>query len=905
MRADDAKPLSPGGNSDDDADPATKQAIRIIADNTIALWGSDPAGVPPPEFREEDKKSGKQPKAITRKTVAVVQELDVTRHFSAPTSLKKHPPEYLSLSLRFGWPYFAVIAPVFDGGSSVTAHHIGNILSQNRKLALPPAQDNGGRRFLRHERVNAPMVLILESDVRELNRMTPPQRGADMYVRTTSDGKGNISQTRRLIVPPPVPLQFAMLHDVLRDLGPLVAEPPQGLKGLSLLGKHDDTLPSRIRVGRANIEETSRSQYYPDPAASILMLGLKLPAETGLAELLFVEQPVSIPTGARTWPDLQHTRPAWPDVLPVHVELKAGGAAIEGDDKQARIKHIGTRWLTGRERLVSKGELGAVQVEAIEIELRHGEGLLLQAWFVPSINQLAEWFDAVEAAGVLALNDGIGGTQFHGDPNSACIAALNRLLDFKLGSDVIDRAATTACLGAGGLAAPPKPTIRTLATLVHRELLLRPIAALSTPQTMRVTHVVDNNLIPRPSFGRQVAVARRIFSGGIPGANERPIDAPSTTQPVDAETPADFLNRILVIDWGLGSNEEGATNVLIGGEINFDPASTVGLNIEIACAAPFGDALDPGTGRTPDDRLKNQWPDKFRPDKESKHFGFTIGEDQTIKFPLKRVTALKLDGLPLPTNGKAGIRNYQLEALMAAAWGDAKEYGDALRAALPSVFSGTGARKLWLRAVPINRHTGLLPSEEPDRSTWPSDKDNFQVWLPSTARPAPPVIDHVHVALSVRPLKTLIGPNGSFTVGLEQATVLTVYHSRPFFSSGEGEKIALVMWPPGLFARGTRKDEDGTELFPRSPATGEEAEFYDEDLGPGGQYVTRWGANPLSGKSSVPETIRPVLSSIHRESQGMACAYHAPTCQCRFQTKTGQPPIRQRQHRSRAAERAA
>ncbi|MER9119857.1 hypothetical protein NKH93_25090 [Mesorhizobium sp. M0954] len=835
---------SPPSDGDDDRDPVTRQAIKIIVDNTIALWGSDPAGVSPPEV-------GKDGRVITRKKIAVVQELDVTRHFRAPSARNGDPSEALSPSLRFGWPYFAVVAPVFDGGGSVPARQIGVIVDQNRELALPPVKDEGGRRFLRHERLNAPMVLILESDFNELDKMQPPQRGADMYVRTTSDGKANVIRSRRLIVPPPVPLQFAMLHDVLRDLGPNVTVPRQGLNGLSLLGKHDDNLPSRVRVGSARIEDSQRPPYYPDPAASTLMLGLKLQAETGLAELPFVEQPLPIAIGASTWADTGlRDMPKWPDILPVHIELKRETAP--GNEKRPRIVPLGPRWLVGKEKLVSKAQEGAVLVQAAEVHLRPGESLLLQAWLCPTINQLAEWFDAIEAAGVLALNDGSNDVQFSGDPHSACIAALQRLLDVKLGADAIAKASITACSGAGGLAAPPKQTIRMLAGLVYRELLLRPIAALSTPQTMRLNHALDDKLIPKPRFGNQLAVIRRIFSGGSPGDGSTPVDPSRTAPSVAAETPADFLTKTPIIDWGLGSSQEGATNFLIGGEINFDPASTAGLNIEVACAAPFGDALDPGTGRTPGQRLNNQWPENFDLE-DPKFYGFKIDKNRNIEFPLKKVTALKLDGLPLPADGRAGMRRYSLEDLMAAAWGDAHPLGKALRAALPAVFGGTGARRLWLRALPINRHNGLLlqlgkRSNRPVEN-WPKKEDPFQIWLPSTTRPAPPVIDHVSVALSVKSLEPMTGPT-SFTVGIEQATILTVYHSRPFFSSGEGEKLALVFWPPGLFVRGVEKDDEGIPLlFTSPPDSAEGPEFYDEDLGPGGRYITRWGADPLTGET--------------------------------------------------------
>ena len=67
--------------------------------------------------------------------------------------------------------------------------------------------------------------------------------------------------------------------------------------------------------------------------------------------------------------------------------------------------------------------------------------------------------------------------------------------------------------------------------------------------------------------------------------------------------------------------------------------------------------------------------------------------------------------------------------------------------------------------------------------------------------------------------------DGAFTVGVEQVNSLVVWHSRPFFSSGEGEMLALVLWPPGLFARGTAKDDRGQVLFPADANNNEAPEM--------------------------------------------------------------------------------
>ncbi|TPO13737.1 hypothetical protein [Mesorhizobium sp. B1-1-5] len=819
-------------------DPVTARAIKIIEDSTVALWGSDPGGVPPPEI---DQKSGK----VLRETILpVIEELDITRHFKSP-SRPKNDNQLLSPTLRFGWSYYTALAPVFEGGGSMTPDGVANVSKLSPAVSLPAVPEEqsnklGGRRFLRHERINAPMSLVLENDIQVLGDMKPPQRSADMYVRSTIDPEHSLASTRRLIVPPPVPLQFAMLHDVLRNSGSNVTVPKQGLPGLSLIGRKDtpdDPKPNRVRVG--DISSEHRYVYYPDPAASVMVFGLKLPAEEGLENSPFIEDPIAVPVGARTWPDksVNEQLPAWPDVVPIHLELKSVDAHPGEND--SRLRFLGRRWLTAKGKVVAKAQKDAVQVHCVQVSLARGETLVLQAWCAPTVGQLTEWFDAIESAGLLLVAE----SDATGDLHAACIDILTKQLKTEFPNDVdrYGKAAASACLGAGGLTAPPRETVQTLAGLTYRELLLKPNSVLASPLTMRVTHAVEDCLIATPQLGPEMAITRRVFA---PADAVKTPDAALLPAP---QTPANFLNGTPLSDWGLDSIQEGATDTLIGGVVRFDPASTGGLLVEAVSAAPFDESLDnPEMGLTREQRLDGNFiPNELE---KTKPFGFILNENGTVDFPRKQITVLKLDGLPLPKDGRSRLSPYPLQDLMAAAWGDGRQFGKALRAALPAAFHCSGARYLSIKTRPINRHSGLLPPRDPKDVKAPPESAPCYIWLPATTRPAPPVIDHVSVALSHRWIKPLINTDNSFTVGVEQSCVLTIWHARPFFSSGEGEKIALVLWPPGLFARGSAKDDNGQLLFP----TGDQSEpettpdFYDEDLGAGGSYVTRWGADPLA-----------------------------------------------------------
>jgi hypothetical protein len=85
---------------------------------------------------------------------------------------------------------------------------------------------------------------------------------------------------------------------------------------------------------------------------------------------------------------------------------------------------------------------------------------------------------------------------------------------------------------------------------------------------------------------------------------------------------------------------------------------------------------------------------------------------------------------------------------------------------------------------------------------------------------------------------------------------------RPWFGSGEGERLGIVTWPPNLFANdggAIRRDrirplpEDREEINLRTLPEDDSGilELQDADLGPGGPWVTRWGADPIRTRGAV------------------------------------------------------
>jgi hypothetical protein len=63
------------------------------------------------------------------------------------------------------------------------------------------------------------------------------------------------------------------------------------------------------------------------------------------------------------------------------------------------------------------------------------------------------------------------------------------------------------------------------------------------------------------------------------------------------------------------------------------------------------------------------------------------------------------------------------------------------------------------------------------------------------------------------------------------------------FSAGEGERIGIVLWPPDILKqRPSDLDSNTVDLAGRTMTLDD---FEDADLGDGGQYISRWGGDPI------------------------------------------------------------
>ena len=811
------------------ADQADGTTVTI-ASATVAAWGGEPMGAP-----------------TVRSDCPTGEEFAISRTISLPSSETGEAGPLLAMPMRFGWPYRVGVRRVFPGGVCVSLADAAARYADGRGHVCLPAltvvqdpklgpdgsvQRQGGRRLLRHERVEVPLLAMLDGDAADLYGRMPGQGAGQAIVRTDPSTELAMPRVaRRILAAPNVPLHFATLHDAFRDArhepGSKRKVPAGGPLDGRLRG--GDGQPLRIDLEHRIVQPTRTTSspecgcdptseapdllpepVYPDPAASIMVLRLRSP----LGPDAWLEEPIAIPIRGR-----------WPDVSPVLVELRAGLPA-----RATRINYKGTASLGG---LVSKLSGGALTAHVVEAVLRPAEDLVLDAWCVPTIEQLAGWFDVVEAAGVLAAHDAGAST----NADASCTDALSKLLHQPAGASA---ALPQACYSAGGLIGPSLGTLRSLAAMLHQTLLREPIPSLAGVQSLRLTHAVT---VPQaaPALvaagASRLALARRVFGGGNARAGDHG-DA--------GETRLDFIGKVSTERWTEAMSEEAALSALFGGGFDVDLASTSSIALEVECADPSTDNLDDAKnrGRSPAARAKHDWSAVGGEADLLKVFGFKVSRTREVDLQRRKVTPLRIDGLPPPLNGAPGLQRLTLEGLQAISWNgqsDDPKVPDAtrpaLRTTLDGAFATTGARLLRITPVAIGRHANLMHPEGWKAKT--TGRESFgavrgrpvDLWLPSTKRPTPPIVNDVEVRLERKSYGSDV--DGTHTVGDRQFTHIRVRLARPWYSSGEGERLGLVLWPPAIFFRDPPTEDDAGYKLPD--------EIDDPDLGPVGPFVTRWG----------------------------------------------------------------
>jgi len=627
-----------------------------------------------------------------------------------------------------------------------------------------------------------------------------------------------------------------------REPGPPGSTPSDG-DSLGATIFHPQTTLSKREGGRA---------YLPDPAAETMSLRLRV---TGSDKYLKGDVLVEL------YPNAVDTD--YPNTLPLVVTVekinkqrpKSADSVTEvllGDPKAiVRIREKG---------ILLPGPSGpGVRARHLRIVLAPGEKFDLEATCVPSKAKLASWFSLPEAMGVqnlLAARSPVAANALCLSCGEAPIAMLTAM---------VKQAGPAARTGLGGYAPPDQNGIDAVATAllacIRNNWQLSEVAGTTT---LSVEHAIS---APQNAVSLDKIVILR----------------PDQSIPPNAPPPV--------------SSAQNSPTLLLTGELLVDLEQVDAVDIVAEVVNPGGKPFDdPARGRGVLAKRAGHWPTMPRGDGTRQYIrkravlGFDVDADGKITLLPEIVTLLRIQNLPDPraaVNSSSGppifldpdpskarfarislgaldwaARNATPVEIPIASDGHPDQSGNpvathTIGVSRPHEISYTRARYLKLYAVSVSRfarsfETAPMFSDDGEEHVLQRrqplhDRDQrktgnaVEAWSPATARPAPAA---ARTPTPFFAIKRFAKRDGVHTVQtLVRKCGIRLRFDRGMFSAGEGERIGIVLWPPDIVKQSAGDLERNTVSFNGRTMTLDE--FEDADLGDGGQYISRWGGDPI------------------------------------------------------------
>ncbi|MFB6451229.1 hypothetical protein [Bradyrhizobium tunisiense] len=860
-----AAKIQPGANSQ----PATAHV-----DDTIAHWTGPPIGV--------DANSHDIDLSVNKDAL----QLGHCYRLSPDADLNRLQARFKIPRQIFGGGYHfglsprllgGVIRPFEDGRPyRPVSPKSPELTDAEKNFAILPSPTVGPRRFLRHERIEAPIVTTplpiltrtfdkVVDGLREtadtiVVRSRPTEKGSEVFVPfdRTEEGK-EITSSYRVVVPPSVSAEFADRHGVFDDGAQLATfrdsgkwpwkGPADGIadvaydEGFPVFGYsrtsqgalESQSAPLGKPTGDAvfrprNTNVDRRDPYYPDPAAHYIVIALR-----DLAGRLLPGDPLVVPV-----------RPAdpakpYPNVRPIAIEVVAmskrsgkpashkrilglhatkKGQYLRGAEAITNLSAVGKVLLDGGETI----ESGKVEASRVQVALEPGESFEIDIWCLPADErQLARWFDVVESAALVASVD-----PATGETCISCDSFAQQLKKLKMGQLTnfvarlgLSRAAANATICGAAQARMPAGALRCIADLSYRLLLRRPTPELAARTTIVATHAI--------------------------------------AQPLTAPKVQLQLSRVTAATAGTPSGADIAKQaVVVSGTVIVDRPTTGFFEIRAQGASLVSNAFDDEQRRrrTSDEVARGIWPRSPVTDEQmsvADVYGFDVTADGIATLPVEQATLLRIDeDIAPPDPGATGMESRDIDELRKDSESPAPNAGNVVRVATPFTISDSRARILKVWAVAGSRNAGLFRDKKGDISSDPAAEmvsPAQPIVLQATKAPAKVAALTILPAFSLQAGYRTEKAVHKFVV--ERKIRLRIRLRRPWFSSGEGERLGVVLWPPDIFKGRIAYSEASVtrdyDVVRNEKADIDMKQFSDEDLGPGGAYVSRWGLDPIKG----------------------------------------------------------
>lgn len=866
----------PGGNTSE-----------AVLDEAFATWDGTPMGVD------------------CAKSAQITQDIEdilcFGRTLDLPTTGEDRPHP-----LRYGGQYRLALLPVYSGGVSLPLGHIppneaAACEDKRRELLFyPPSCPPVGQtsdvtlkpfvRMLRHERIAAPVILLPEGHARRRNGPMGHEAARDLVVRSVRSDKKKTSATlgaratpsicQRIILAPTLSREEAARHGLLDNRSG--KRPPgayrhakqttgedrranrlafpvtlthmqKGIDGRQFLRarwiegdtgtkkvRDPDVVPSGDAVWQSVPGGAGASDYFPDPAADRLVVRLRYPGTAEVAATQSYE--------LRKW-NKTATQ------LPVVLTLKKGkrsGPLLPTDSSLS----------TTGFRAEATGDIRTNGVGALDLCLTLDEGEMydVDLWFQPEGLTLARSFAVLQAVGVCMAQKANPGFACNAKDvmataQSVCTKELLETLAAELPSGITTDIAYVA---PGGVAAPSNRTLGALGKAVACIHAVRPLPEISAVQTLTVAHAV-NRLASPPVLDQTPVPAAPSLSESAEGQAFLACRA----KPAGTGAPIPQLVE-----------NEGETGLVLGGKFKLDRTRIDTVEVWGEMILPASSQFDdPDRGRSLAMRRSGTWPVSLLSDpaalepdylKTSSLFGFNVTAHGKTSFRKTRVLLLRIDSLVPDLSGELDLlpffQSTGKETDLPGRVTHRHSFPDAL-ARVMNVWIDAyprSARRMttvdrvafspdpWLKeSLPGYLRGEMLEADPLTAADQTNPSERSEVVLPAAIRPA------ACVALGPVPVfrhnTRLFGKGPNARLVVERRALVRLNLGRSWFSSGEGERLGIVLWPPrlgklGLTAPGMVELE-GRGLIALDG-------FADRDLGPGGRFVSRRGGDPVRAGQS-------------------------------------------------------
>lgn len=842
-----------------------KESARRIgfAEEKVAEWNGDPLGIEcKPSVVEVDGR----------------HDLGINITYDLPTDGGSRPP-----ALRLGWRYRIGLRPVFAGGVALPVSRAASAYNSAMQgsLALPESRQRA-RRFLRHERIESPLLALPKTDLlalRSSGRNELPT-APTVVVRSTPDAVDSLFNTpkaHRVLVAPVVPQAFAAWHGVFDRS--TARHPDDGLPAVDFEGEeggfpvldgngsvvncppdNSDRRDAVFQLKSAPLKDSSAKREklpcYPDPAARHIVLALRF--RTGdCAWLAGKPQSVDLYAGGLL---------KYPHAAVVLVEVVAADKRTSAAKQDTLLQHdpvldVGVMNTTRGFRASSLANWTSASADVptmrVRVMLAPGEDFDLVSWCAADGATLTRWFDVVESAALVCAAS-VCGEQGSRAPDQDMARGFASLCGGRLPKASVPAGENASLLcGSGGLDLPSFPQLIRLGEALHAAMLKRPNPEISSWSSTRVMHAVSR---PRR--------APRFVEHGGAHVPVRPL----RTHFRDVVQQLDWIGKNPVATWNEGgwpegwtpsgtdaksendpAKADGATDVLLGGTVLVELNTTGGLEVHGLMAFPaHGRFDDPARRMTDLQRARGEFP--ANPEYT---WGFAVDRDGNVTLPRQPVCMLRFDKLEQPTTRSDRVDQLEpLDILLArkTVQQGACDPNPCAETELRSrtarhVFDDTKARRVTLSMIAYSRFDAEMGKVRgkvlPPKPV--GSENTLDIWIPSMKRP-----DRIDPKTL---LPTFVWPSGTAVRGsirVERRCRVRLRLQRPWFSSGEDERLGLVVWPRDLVQRHGAKLAGNVATTVDGSKDQSWPVFTDASLGRAGSYITRWGADPIR-KGPTPQ----------------------------------------------------